>query len=179
LHDLSGRTAFITGGARGIGLAVARSLAVRGVAVAIADVDEESLTSALDDLSTRTRATAFTLDVTDQQAFVAAADEAEQTLGLVTVLVNNVGIIDSVSPSRMNRAMWQHVMGINLDGVYNGLETFVPRMIRRGGDAHIVNTASVAGLIESGSGFLYHASKFAVVGPSESLRSELAHHGIG
>jgi NAD(P)-dependent dehydrogenase (short-subunit alcohol dehydrogenase family) len=179
VDELSGRTAFVTGGARGIGLAIARSLANRGVAVAIVDVDETSLLSALDDLSARTRAHAVTLDVTDQHAFLAAADEAERILGRVTVLINNAGILDSVSPSRMSRAMWQHVMGINLGGVYNGLETFVPRMIRRGGGAHIVNTASAAGLVESGSGFLYHASKFAVVGLSESLRAELAHHDIG
>lgn len=179
MDDLAGRTAFITGGARGIGLAIGRALAERGVAVAVADIDESALASALAELSSTTRATATPLDVTDPQAFAAAADKAEEALGPVTVLINNAGIIDSVSPSRMNRVMWDHVMGINLGGVYNGLEAFVPRMIRRGGDAHIVNTASAAGLIESGSGFLYHASKFAVVGMSESFRAELAHHDIG
>lgn len=178
MEDLSGRTAFITGGARGIGLAIARSLASRGTAVAIADIDEESLAGALDDLSSRTSARAYRLDVADPEAFTAVADQAERELGPVTVLVNNAGVIDSVSPSRLDRAMWRHVMGINLGGVYNGIETYLPRMIERGG-GHIVNTASAAGLVESGSGFLYHASKFAVVGLSESLRAELAHHGIG
>lgn len=100
-------------------------------------------------------------------------------LGPVSVLVNNAGIIDSVSPSRLSRAMWDHVIGINLGGVYNGIEAFLPRMIQRGGGAHIVNTSSGAGLMVAGSGFLYHTSKYAVVGMSESLRAELVHHDIG
>lgn len=185
MDSLTGRTAFVTGGARGIGLAIARSLAGRGVSVAVADFDESALKRADDELSELTSTRAYALDVRDRPAYARVADAAEAELGPVSILVNNAGILDSVSPSRMDYTMWDHVMGINAGGVYNGIQAFVPRMIARGLGGNVVNTASAAGLIVGGpslvyrSGFLYHASKFAVVGMSESLRLELAHHDIG
>ncbi len=75
--------------------------------------------------------------------------------------------------------MWDWVLGVNLTGVVNGVQTFVPRMIERGGDAYVVNTASGAGLVVIGSSFMYNASKFGVVGLSEGLRNALARRGIG
>ncbi|MGY0499365.1 SDR family oxidoreductase [Nocardia sp. FBN12] len=184
MDSLEGRTAFITGGAHGIGRAVAASLARRGVSVAVADIDETAVCQAADELSTMTSARPFVLDVRDRAAYATVADAVEESLGPVSILVNNAGIIDSVSPSRMDHTMWDHVMGINAGGVYNGIQAFVPRMIRRRTGGHVVNTASAAGLFVGSSplymsGFLYHASKYAVVGLSESLRVELAHHGIG
>ncbi|MEU7003587.1 SDR family oxidoreductase [Nonomuraea sp. NPDC046570] len=185
MDSLSGRTAFVTGGARGIGLAIARSLAGRGVSVAVADLDDPALERAEDELSAVTSARSYKLDVRDRQRYADVADTVEAELGPVSIVVNNAGILDSVSPSRMDHALWDYVMGVNANGVYNGLQAFVPRMIERGLGGHIVNTASAAGLFVDGesllyrSGFLYHASKFAVVGLSESLRVELAHHGIG
>ncbi|HEY7046726.1 MAG TPA: SDR family oxidoreductase [Jatrophihabitantaceae bacterium] len=185
MEPLSGRTAFVTGGARGIGLAIARSLSHRGLSVAIADADESALTRARDELSALTIARSYVLDVRDRRRYAEVADAVEAQLGPVSIVVNNAGVLDSVSPSRMDHTMWDHVMGINAGGVYNGIQAFVPRMIRRGLGGHVVNTASAAGLFVGGpsllykSGFLYHASKFAVVGLSESLRVELAHHGIG
>ncbi|MGW0810650.1 SDR family oxidoreductase [Nonomuraea sp. NPDC002799] len=185
MDSLSGRTAFVTGGARGIGLAIARSLAGRGVSVAVADLDAPALERAEDELSAVTSARSYKLDVRDRQGYADVADAVEAELGPVSIVVNNAGILDSVSPSRMDHTLWDYVMGVNANGVYNGLQAFVPRMIERGLGGHIVNTASAAGLFVDGesllyrSGFLYHASKFAVVGLSESLRVELAHHGIG
>lgn len=185
MDSLSGRTAFVTGGARGIGLAIARSLARCGVSVAVADLDETALKQADEQLSALTSARYYVLDVRDRRRYAEVADAVEAELGPVSIAVNNAGILDSVSPSRMDHTMWDHVMGINAGGVYNGVQAFVPRMIRRGLGGHVVNTASAAGLFVGGpsllykSGFLYHASKFAVVGLSESLRVELAHHGIG
>lgn len=184
MDSLTGRTAFITGGGNGIGLATATSLARRGVSVAVADIDEEAVVRAAEQLSRISAARGFVLDVRDRQGFARVADEVERTLGTVSILVNNAGILDSVSPSRMDHTMWDHVMGINAGGVYNGLQSFMPQLIRSR-DGHIVNTASAAGLFVDGSsplymsGFLYHASKFAVVGMSESLRVELAPRGIG
>ena len=125
------------------------------------------------------------LDVRDRHRYAEVADTVEEELGPVSIVVNNAGILDSVSPSRMDHTMWDYVMGVNANGVYNGVQAFVPRMIERGLGGHVVNTASAAGLFVDGgsllyrSGFLYHASKFAVVGLSESLRVELARHGIG
>ncbi len=185
MDSLAGRTAFVTGGARGIGLAIARSLAREGVSVAVADGDETALTQANDELSELTSTRCYPLDVRDRDRYAQVADAVEAELGPVSIVVNNAGIIDSVSPSRMDHTMWDYVMGINAGGVYNGIQAFVPRMIKRGLGGHVVNTASAAGLFVGGnsllykSGFLYHASKFAVVGLSESLRVELAGYGIG
>lgn len=186
MDSLSGRTAFVTGGAQGIGLAIATSLARRGVSVAVADLDESALKQADAELSALTNARSYALDVRDRRRYADVADSVEAELGPVSIVVNNAGILDSVSPSRMDHTMWDHVMGINAGGVYNGIQAFVPRMIKRSLGGHVVNTASAAGLFVGGgpsliykSGFLYHASKYAVVGLSESLRVELAHHGIG
>ncbi|WP_406057158.1 SDR family oxidoreductase [Kribbella sp. NBC_00889] len=185
MDSLAGRTAFVTGGARGIGLAIARSLADRGVSVAVADLDEPALHAADAELSAVTTSRSYMLDVRDRRRYAEIADAVEAELGPVSIVVNNAGVIDSVAPSRMDHTLWDYVMGVNAGGVYNGLQAFVPRMIERGLGGHIVNTASAAGLFVDGqsllykSGFLYHASKYAVVGLSESLRVELARHGIG
>jgi NAD(P)-dependent dehydrogenase (short-subunit alcohol dehydrogenase family) len=174
-----GRVAFITGGAQGIGLGIARALAKRGVKLAIADVNDDKLLSARSDLGTQTDVSTFALDVRDRVAFAAAADEAESQLGPVSLLFNNAGVAGSTSPGRMSYESWDWVIDINLHGVINGLQTFVPRMIGRKQDGYVVNTSSGAGLAGGGSGYLYTTSKFAVVGMSEALHLELAHHSIG
>lgn len=179
MESLAGRTAFITGGAGGIGLAIALACAREGANVAIADINDRALEQARECLARSANAAAYRLDVTDRDAYRDVADSVEDELGPVSLLFNNAGVSDSVSPATMSYVMWDHVMGVNLTGVYNGIQTFVPRMIARGGGGHIVNTSSAAGLVVGGAGFLYHASKFAVVGLSEALREELAHRGIG
>jgi NAD(P)-dependent dehydrogenase (short-subunit alcohol dehydrogenase family) len=177
--DLAGRAAFVTGGAQGIGLGIARALARRGVKVALADIDGARLADARAELGAVTDVATFVLDVRDRDRFASVADDAEAALGPVTLLFNNAGVIGSTSPTRMTYAAWDWVLGINLHGVVNGIQTFVPRMIERGAGGHVVNTSSGAGVVEGGSGFLYTTSKFAVVGMSESLHRELAHHHIG
>ncbi|MFB7091071.1 SDR family oxidoreductase [Streptomyces sp. NPDC056296] len=179
MRDLHGRTAFITGGSRGIGLGIAGALARHGVKLALVDVDEDALRQARRELADHTDVRVYTLDVTDRDAYARTATAVVDDLGPVTLLFNNAGIADSTSPSRMSYGMWDHVVGVNLNGVYNGLQTFLPLMLEAGTESHIVNTSSEAGLGEFGSGFLYHASKYAVVGLSESLRAELAPRGIG
>ncbi|MGY0499312.1 SDR family oxidoreductase [Nocardia sp. FBN12] len=179
MQPLAGRTAFITGGANGIGLGIARACARQGAKIAIADTDREALEAAKGDLVALTEAEAYHLDVRDRDAFERTADKVEQALGPVTLLFNNAGVSDSTSPRKMNFRAWDWVMDVNLNGVYNGIQTFVPRMLDRGHRGHIVNTASVAGHIVAGSGFLYHTSKFAVVGLTESLDAELDSYGIG
>lgn len=178
-EDLAGRTAFITGGAQGIGLGIARSLARRGAKVALADIDGARLADARAELSEHAEVATFVLDVRERDAFQRVADDAEAALGPVSLLFNNAGVIGSTSPTRMTYEAWDWVLGINLHGVVNGIQTFVPRMIDRGEGGYVVNTSSGAGLVESGSGFLYTTSKYAVVGLSESLHRELAHHSIG
>lgn len=179
MDDLNGRTAFITGGARGIGLGIARACARAGTTLALVDIDEEALAHAKTELSALTRTETYVLDVRDRQAYTRIADRVESELGVVSLLFNNAGVFDGVSPTKMDYALWDWVMDVNVGGVYNGLQTFIPRMIGQGGASYIVNTASAAGLAMMGTGFLYHASKYAVVGLTESLRAELARFGIG
>lgn len=178
MRDLAGRTAFITGGAQGIGLGMARAFAAEGVQLALADIDAEALDAARAELETVTKVVTVELDVRDRDAFAAAADQVEAALGPVTLLCNNAGVAGFAVTDTLSYEDWDWVLGINVGGVVNGTQTFLPRMLQRRGDAHIVNTASGLGLVGAGS-FLYCMSKFAVVGLSESLRFELAGRGIG
>ena len=91
----------------------------------------------------------------------------------MSLLFNNAGVAGAISIDKMNYAAWDWVLGVNLQGVVNGIQTFLPRMIKHGVGGHIVNTSSGAGLLAGDSGFLYATSKFAVVGMSESLHFEL------
>lgn len=180
ITEFDDRVAFVTGGARGIGLGIVRALLRRGASVAIADISAEALDQARDLLAVPpARLRCYQLDVADREQYADVGARVAADLGEVTLLFNNAGIIDSVSPSQLSYAMWDYVMGINLAGVYNGIQTFVPAMIASPQRCHVVSTSSEAGLVEAGSGFLYHASKYAVVGLSESLRRELAHAGVG
>jgi NAD(P)-dependent dehydrogenase (short-subunit alcohol dehydrogenase family) len=179
LDDFNGRVAFVTGGAQGIGLGIARALAGAGAKVAIADINRDALDRAEAELGRTTTAMAVSLDVRDRDAFATVADQVESRLGPVTLLFNNAGVIGSTSPGRMSYESWDWVIGINLHGVYNGIQTFLPRMIDRGSGGYVVNTASGAGLVAGTSGYLYATSKFGVVGLSESLHFELEDHHIG
>ncbi|HEY0682168.1 MAG TPA: SDR family NAD(P)-dependent oxidoreductase [Steroidobacter sp.] len=184
MKDLSGRTAFITGGAQGIGLGIARRLAREGVNLAIVDIDAEALEQARLELETAApeqsiRVAAYKLDVRDRQAFAQVADQVEERLGPVSLLFNNAGVASGVTVAKMTYEMWDWVLGVNLQGVVNGIQTFLPRMIKRGAAGHLVNTASGAGLAATNAGFLYTTSKYAVVGLSESLRNELQAAGTG
>jgi NAD(P)-dependent dehydrogenase (short-subunit alcohol dehydrogenase family) len=178
MKELAGRTVFITGGAQGIGLGIARACAGSGMKVAIADIDEQALRAAEAELSARTETVARRLDVRDREAYAAVADEVEAALGPVALLCNNAGTGLQTPVGNMSYQSWDWVMGVNLNGVYNGLQTFLPRMISRGEPGHVVNTASGGGLVAN-PGFLYACSKYGVVGLSESLRGELPALGIG
>ena len=159
LDDIAGRTAFITGGAQGIGLGIARALAAAGAKVAIADIDVDALDAAGRELATATTAMAVTLDVRDRDAYASVAG--------------------ATPAGNMSYETWDWVIGINLHGVYKGIQTFVPRMIERSDGGYVVNTASGAGLVHASSGFLYATSKFGVVGLSEALHDELSGYHIG
>lgn len=172
-----GSVAFITGGAQGIGLGTARALGKRGVRLAIVDIDEAALTSAAAELSEITDIVTHTLDVRDREAYAAVADAVEAELGPVSLLFNNAGIAPYASLSKLTFDKWDLALGVNLDGVVNGVQTFVPRMIERGRGGYVVNTASGAGLV-AGSNVLYSTAKFAVVGLSESLKVAGAKYGI-
>ncbi len=179
MTDVQGRTAFITGGGNGIGLGIARSLARAGASLALADVDTAGLARAKAELKELTDVETYELDVRDRAAFEAAADAAEAALGPVTLLFNNAGVAGGSAVNKLTYELWDWVIGINLCGVINGTQTFLPKMVERGLGGHIVNTASGAGLVPTNAGVLYTTSKFGVVGMSEALNPELAAFNIG
>jgi NAD(P)-dependent dehydrogenase (short-subunit alcohol dehydrogenase family) len=179
MTDVAGRTAFITGGANGIGLGIARAFAGAGAKLALADIDAEALARAKAELAALTDVDVHVLDVRDREAYARAADAVEARLGPVSLLFNNAGVAGHAPAVKLTYELWDWSTGINLHGVINGVQTFLPRMAERGHGGHIVNTASGAGLVAVGSGVLYHTAKFAVVGLSEALRGELAPLGIG
>lgn len=179
--SVGGRTAFITGGASGIGLGLARALLAAGARVAIADVLPDALDRAVADLDGGDRVAAVRLDVRDRAQWAAAKQAAEAALGPVTLLVNNAGVIgyDPIIDTPPDYFDW--VVGVNLTGTFNGIHAFGRAMVEQGLGGHIVNTASISGLYGAESLTLgaYVASKFGAVGLSEQLRDELAPHGIG
>ena len=177
MNDWTGSVAFITGGARGIGLGIARALSKRGVALALIDVDSSALARSAEELSQLTAVETYRLDVRDRAAFAAVADRAEEALGHVGLLFNNAGIVPFSTAEELSYDKWDLALAVNLTGVINGIQTFLPRMIERRKGGCVVNTASGAGLVADAN-VLYVTAKFAVVGLSESLRLAVAKHGI-
>lgn len=179
MTDVNGRTAFITGGANGIGLGIARAFGRAGAKLALADLDVAALAHAKAELEALTVVEAVELDVRDRAAYARAADEVERVLGPVSLLFNNAGVAGGAPAHQLTYELWDWGLGINLYGVINGVQTFLPRMVARGAGGHIVNTASGAGLAATGNGVLYSTAKYGVVGLSETLHLELAPTGIG
>jgi NAD(P)-dependent dehydrogenase (short-subunit alcohol dehydrogenase family) len=152
--DFAGRTAFVTGGANGVGLGIVRNLLEAGAKVAIADVRQEAIDQALSSLD-NSEVMGVRLDVMDRAGFAAAADAVEARLGPVSLLFNNAGInlFQTIEDSSYDDCDW--VLGVNLGGAINGVMTFAPRMkarveagVQEGG--HIANTASMASFIAGG-----------------------------
>lgn len=174
----AGRTAFVTGGANGIGIGLVRALLAEGCKVAIADIREDAIEKALKTLDNQS-VMGVQVDVSSRDAMEKAADEVEAKFGPVSLLFNNAGINLFQTIEDSSYSDWDWVMGVNLHGPINGVMTFVPRMIAAGNGGYIVNTASMAGWLASGAPGIYNTTKFAVRGMSESLRYSLAPHGIG
>jgi NAD(P)-dependent dehydrogenase (short-subunit alcohol dehydrogenase family) len=179
MTDVKGRTAFITGGANGIGLGIARAFGRAGAKLVLADLDAAALAHAKAELAELTTVETVEFDVRDREAYARAADEVERALGPVSLLFNNAGVAGGAPAHKLTYELWDWAIGINLYGVINGVQTFLPRMVARGAGGHIVNTASGAGLAATGSGVLYCTAKYGVVGLSETLQLELAPAGIG
>jgi NAD(P)-dependent dehydrogenase (short-subunit alcohol dehydrogenase family) len=180
MQDLTGKNAFITGGASGIGFAMAQAFLNEGMNVAIADVDAQALATAKTALSgSNARVMAVQLDVTNRAQYEAVARRVEAELGNIHVLCNNAGVYRGGALDSVTYADWDWVMGVNVGGVINGLQTWLARIERHGEGGHVVNTASMAGVTTSPGLGVYNASKFAVVGLSETLRKDLEPRGIG
>jgi NAD(P)-dependent dehydrogenase (short-subunit alcohol dehydrogenase family) len=180
MQELSGKVAFITGGANGIGRAIANSMAREGVAVAIADIDPDAAAKACAAIeASGGRAVPVSCDVTQEKSVAQAADEASAALGEIQLLVNNAGAFMLAQLEDTKRTDWEWLLEVNVLGVVNGLHTFLPRMRAQSAPCHVVNTASVSGHIPTPGLSIYTASKFAVVGLTESLRIELMGSSIG
>jgi len=178
--NVTGKVAFITGGASGMGLAMARSFSAAGMKVAIADIQQDALDAVAAEFK-RTNAEVITLrvDVTDRAAMERAAERTEAAFEKIHVVCNNAGVVVSGPLDTMSYKDWDWVMGVNLTGVINGVQTFVNRIKSHGEGGHIVNTASLAGQMAIPGLGVYNTTKYAVVGLSETLRADLAVHNIG
>jgi NAD(P)-dependent dehydrogenase (short-subunit alcohol dehydrogenase family) len=174
-----GRVAVITGGAAGIGAGMARAFAARGARLVLADLDEPALAATARTLTEAGAAVlAVPTDVGDRAAVEALADTAWRHYGAVHVVCNNAGVGVFGEIARASHADWEYTMRVNFWGVAHGVEAFVPRLIAQRQGGHVLNTASMAGLVGMQWLGIYCASKFAVVGLSEALARELKPHGI-
>ena len=180
MQELSGRTAFVTGGASGIGLALGRAFAEAGMNVMLADIETEALVAAAKSLHNfGSDVRSVTCDVTDPGSVERAADAACAAFGNVHVVCNNAGVAGGWGIDDISLDDWRWVLDVNLMGVLHGIRTFLPHIRAHGEGGHFVNTASMAGML-SGLGLSpYSASKFAVVTMSEGLAMQLEPLGIG
>lgn len=179
-HD---KRAFVTGGASGIGFGIVKALARRGAFVVLADLRPDHIDRALIEIREAGLASsvaALTLDVTDRAAFAAVAERMDIELGGVDILVNNAGVGIEGPVLAAGYADWDFGLGVNLGGVVNGLQSFLPRMIAHGRGGHVVNVSSLAAAVRMPANFaIYAAGKAAVLNLSENMRDELADKGIG
>jgi NAD(P)-dependent dehydrogenase (short-subunit alcohol dehydrogenase family) len=180
MQNLNGKVAFITGGASGIGLSMAEAFGREGMAVMLADIEEQALDRAVAGLREgQIRAEGVVADVASRASIQSAAAATIAALGKVHVVCNNAGVgaggpFGSVTPSD-----WDWVIDVNLKGVVYGMETFAPLIEQHGEGGHFVNTASLAGMVSPPGMEPYCATKFAVVAMSEGWAQQLAPKNIG
>jgi NAD(P)-dependent dehydrogenase (short-subunit alcohol dehydrogenase family) len=180
VRDLSGRTALVTGAASGIGRATALACARRGADLAICDVDDAGLAAVEGEIRGLGRGVlARRIDVANREEVRDWAGEVHARVEAVDLLVNNAGVGLGALFLDTSLEDWEWIARINLFGVIHGCHFFVPAMVRRGAGGHVVNVASAAAYAPLPAQSAYAATKFAVLGLSESLRAELAAQGIG
>ena len=178
MKDLGGKVAVVTGAASGIGLAFAERFAADGMKVVLADVEATALEAAAARIAASGAETlAVRTDVSKADEVERLAVAAFERFGAVHVVCNNAGVATGGPSWEHSLEDWQWVIGVNLWGVIHGIKSFVPRMLAQGGEAHVVNTASVAGLITAPGMSIYGVTKHAVVALSECLHHELKMFG--
>jgi NAD(P)-dependent dehydrogenase (short-subunit alcohol dehydrogenase family) len=186
MENVDGKVAFITGGASGIGLGLAKVLVGAGAKVVMADVRQDHLDEALEWFARngrqdndRNSVLGIRLDVTDRAAYAAAAEESLHTFGKMHILVNNAGMGISGSIKEARYDDWDWGLGVMIGGAINGITTFLPHLLAHGEGGHIVNTASMAAVIPVKNFSIYGTAKMAMIGLSECLRTDLAADNIG
>jgi NAD(P)-dependent dehydrogenase (short-subunit alcohol dehydrogenase family) len=178
VREFAGKVAVVTGGASGIGLAMARRFGAEGMRVVLADIEEPALFGAVGELAGEGLAVVGVLtDVADHAAVQNLHDQTLSEFGAVHVVCNNAGVVGT-SVIETSIEVWRWVLGVNLWGVINGCNVFLPTLVAQG-EGHVVNTASMAGLRGYGALGVYATTKFGVVGLSESLHQELAGSPVG
>ncbi len=180
MRDVRGKVAFITGGASGIGLGMARVFLRNGMQVVIADLLRRHLEEVAAEFGGNGGVHLIQLDVADRAAMARAARETRRVFGKVHVLCNNVGVSQRNPIDEATYDDWDYVVRVNLGGTVNGLVTFLPEIKAHGEGGHVVNTSSMAGMIPVPAfAGIYAATKFAIRGLTDSLRLALGPHGIG
>ncbi len=180
MENVKGKIAFITGGASGIGLGIAKVLAANGMKVVIVDARQDALDEAMVYFKARKlSAHPIKLDVTDREAYVRAADEAEKVFGKIHILINNAGVSAGGPIQTTTYKDWDYGLGVNIGGVVNGITTILPRILKHGEGGHIVSTSSTAGLSAVGGCCVYNTSKYAVTGMMETIATDLQGTGVG
>ena len=179
VRNFAGKTAFVTGGASGIGLGISKALLSEGMNVVIGDVNEAHIADARSQLA-GANVEFVHVDVTDRDSVANAAAATISAFGPLHVLCNNAGIAGGGAVADPAFADWDRAMAVNLGGAVNVVKIFVPLIREHGNGGHIVNTSSMAGITALPyEGGAYTTAKFAVRGLSESLRLSLAPEGIG
>ena len=180
MKNVSGKTAFITGGAGGMGLGMARAFAEAGMNVVIADIRQAALDEAMEEFAeSNFKVHPVRLDVTDREGWVKAADEAEAVFGPVHLLCLNAGVGIAGPMATSTYKDWDFNIQVNIYGAVNGLVTFLPRLLALGEPGHVVATSSTGGFSAVGTAGLYCTAKFAVTGMMESLATELQGSNVG
>jgi len=179
MENFAGKVAFVTGGASGIGLGMARNFLAEGMKVVIADYNQEHLDQAREVLKGNNATHLIKVDVSDREGVRAAAQETLDVFGKIHLLCNNAGVGGGGLADDPDFEDWDRAISINLGGVINGVKIIAPIIKAQGEGGHIVNTSSMAGMVPLPNMAAYSCAKFAVRGYTESLRMELAPHGIG
>ncbi len=180
MQNVSDKVAVVTGGASGIGLGIARAFGAAGARIVLADIESAALASARRDLAgLGVDAMTVAVDVCNRDDLARARDQICASMGGVHLLFNNAGVNAPGPITSLTYQDWDWVMGVNLGGVINGVMTFLPELLRHPGEAHLINTASVGGLVGMPGLAIYNTSKFGVIGMSEALRADLLSSGVG
>ncbi len=180
MQVLEGKTAFVTGAASGIGRGLADRFAAEGMKVVLADIEEAELSRAVKEIeATGAEVRGVVCDVSRRASVEDAAQRAFEAYGNVHVVCNNAGVSPFGNLVDTTAGDWEWTVGVNLMGVIHGIQTFVPHMLSHGYGGHVVNTASICGLMPLPGCGVYAATKYAVVGISEVLKLEVGSQGIG